>query len=777
MAQFQLANISPVTGAAAVAIAADTPAEANGEALPQSISFGRLLQADPSAHAAEAASCGGAAGKAAIGGAAGTTHPQTAQPGLMVADPANPSEIEERLVVSGLVEGLMPKGSEATAEESDETGAGTGTGDDAALSIGDTPVATTWLGWPLFMEARAALRNAGPSEIEPVPAEIAAGTASAGAAQWCTVLDSTAAGADGGRGCGPGRLAGESLSETLISSGLVSADRPLAAEPAVQLPPMAAASMEPVTSADETEATGQMIDFTEAGSLDDAALGQPNGEPIAGGRGEETRIHLVERLRDWRIEERLAARRMSDGKALPAVASKIAALATAAKGEGVQVAGDGRPALLANGPSLQGAQRVQSLTLSGGPATKPSMSIDSLGFSVPVATTDTTPVTATVVGGAGIPTSHPASSLPIAVDTTLAIATTAKDESISAIQQPGKPLGVDVSVSAGSHLKSSPATTDTAQVTVPTAIADQGIASGWASTDSDRRPAFSAGGPAKENQLLAEPLTPPGGPPTVALSGSTGSTDRAAPIDEVPRTATVVKNAKEAAGPLPMSDRQAASILFREPIGGPSPDAVTMPSTTRPEAMVETVAAIRPEGSAGPTYNGPLTQASSPSPSPALSDVSTDHAALPAAPGLLNLNQKNWERMLGHQLNWVVNNRLPEAEIKVNPPDLGPLEVRVSLRHNQTDVAFFSHEAAVREALENALPRLREMLDSQGINLNQAQVFDQSSARQQAGAGEQFASGQRGGSSTPTPDPKPVIEETKSAPRSRGLLGMVDDYA
>jgi len=622
MAQFQLANISPVTGAAAVAIAADTPAEANGEALPRgqrrspaTIDFLRSLVASRpfgSCRRGGVLWWGGREGcHRRCGGdhapANRATWSDGSRSGESWRDRGAAGGIEERLVVSELVEGLMPKGSEATAEESDETGAGTGTDDDTALSTGNTPVATTWLGWPLFMEARAALRNAGPSEIEPVPAEIAAGTASAGAAQWCTVLDSTAAGADGGRGCGPRRLAGESLSETLISSGLVSADRPLAAEAAVQLPPMAAASMEPVTSADETEATGQMIDFTEAGSLDDAALGQPNGEPIAGGRGEETRIHLVERLRDWRIEERLAARRMSDGKALPAVASKIAALATAAKGEGVQVAGDGRPAagdgrpaLLANGPSLQGAQRVQSLTLSGGPATKPSMSIDSLGFSVPVATTDTTPVTATVVGGAGIPTSHPASSLPIAVDTTLAIATTAKGESISAIQQPGKPLGVDVSVSAGSHLKSSPATTDTAQVTVPTAIADQGIASGWASTDSDRRPAFSAGGPAKENQLLAEPLTPPGGPPTVALSGSTGSTDRAAPIDEVPRTATVVKNAKEAAvknakeaaGPLPMSDRQAASILFREPIGGPSPDAVTMPSTTRPEAMVETVAAI-----------------------------------------------------------------------------------------------------------------------------------------------------------------------------------------
>ncbi|MCK7494372.1 MAG: flagellar hook-length control protein FliK [Comamonadaceae bacterium] len=126
----------------------------------------------------------------------------------------------------------------------------------------------------------------------------------------------------------------------------------------------------------------------------------------------------------------------------------------------------------------------------------------------------------------------------------------------------------------------------------------------------------------------------------------------------------------------------------------------------------------------------------------------------------------------------MVNNRLQEAEIKVNPPDLGPLEVRVSLHHNQTNVTFFSHEAAVREVIESALPRLREMLDGQGINLNQAQVSDQSLARQQAGTGEQPSSGQRDGG-LPTTAPAPEIAEkvAESRPRSRGPLGTVDDYA
>ena len=90
----------------------------------------------------------------------------------------------------------------------------------------------------------------------------------------------------------------------------------------------------------------------------------------------------------------------------------------------------------------------------------------------------------------------------------------------------------------------------------------------------------------------------------------------------------------------------------------------------------------------------------------------------------------------------------------------------------------FSHEAAVREALETALPRLRDLLDSQGITLNQAQVSDQSLARHQASAGEQSGYGQRERNRTPSPSDTEVPAETaQPRSRSRGLRGAVDDYA
>lgn len=142
------------------------------------------------------------------------------------------------------------------------------------------------------------------------------------------------------------------------------------------------------------------------------------------------------------------------------------------------------------------------------------------------------------------------------------------------------------------------------------------------------------------------------------------------------------------------------------------------------------------------------------------------------------MQQKNWERTLARQLDWAVNNRFQEAEIKVNPPDLGPLEMRLTLHHNQTNVMFFSHEAAVREALETALPRLRELLDGQGITLNQAQVSDQSLARHQAGAGEQSGYGQRERNRMPLPtDAEVPVETAQPRNRSQNLRGAVDDYA
>lgn len=145
---------------------------------------------------------------------------------------------------------------------------------------------------------------------------------------------------------------------------------------------------------------------------------------------------------------------------------------------------------------------------------------------------------------------------------------------------------------------------------------------------------------------------------------------------------------------------------------------------------------------------------------------------------VIDLRQTDWERTLGQQLNWMVNHRMREASIQVNPPNLGPIEIKISQQHNQTNVTFFCHETAVREAIENAMPKLREMFNSQGISLNQAQVSDQSLARHQGGASDQLPDSRDSGDrlAVTSPDQTPETDSDSIGRQSRSLLGIIDHY-
>jgi flagellar hook-length control protein FliK len=85
---------------------------------------------------------------------------------------------------------------------------------------------------------------------------------------------------------------------------------------------------------------------------------------------------------------------------------------------------------------------------------------------------------------------------------------------------------------------------------------------------------------------------------------------------------------------------------------------------------------------------------------------------------------KGWGSAIGERLMWMVKGDRQAARLKLNPPNLGPLEVRVSVNQDQTSVSFLASQAAVRDALEAALPRLREMFDQQSLQLVRADVSD-----------------------------------------------------
>ncbi|BCO31066.1 flagellar hook-length control protein FliK [Thiohalobacter sp. COW1] len=112
-------------------------------------------------------------------------------------------------------------------------------------------------------------------------------------------------------------------------------------------------------------------------------------------------------------------------------------------------------------------------------------------------------------------------------------------------------------------------------------------------------------------------------------------------------------------------------------------------------------------------------------------------ASQPALPGTqipLPMQHSQWGDALSEKVMWVANQKLQGAEIKLNPQHLGPIEVRVSLNsdsgQSQAQVHFTAQHAMTREALEAAMPRLREMFTANGMDLVDVNVSDRSFAEQ-----------------------------------------------
>jgi flagellar hook-length control protein FliK len=72
-------------------------------------------------------------------------------------------------------------------------------------------------------------------------------------------------------------------------------------------------------------------------------------------------------------------------------------------------------------------------------------------------------------------------------------------------------------------------------------------------------------------------------------------------------------------------------------------------------------------------------------------------------------------------------------ELRLDPPDLGPLRISISLHDNTAQAAFVSPHAVVRQTVENALPQLQQALAQAGISLGQASVSDQGQPQQAFG--------------------------------------------
>lgn len=94
------------------------------------------------------------------------------------------------------------------------------------------------------------------------------------------------------------------------------------------------------------------------------------------------------------------------------------------------------------------------------------------------------------------------------------------------------------------------------------------------------------------------------------------------------------------------------------------------------------------------------------------------------------LTHPGWSNDLGEQILWMNNKAIPVAELRLNPAHLGPISVRIDVNQDQATILFTAQHAEVKEAIEASIPKLREMLATQQINLVNVNISQNSTPDQ-----------------------------------------------
>lgn len=153
-------------------------------------------------------------------------------------------------------------------------------------------------------------------------------------------------------------------------------------------------------------------------------------------------------------------------------------------------------------------------------------------------------------------------------------------------------------------------------------------------------------------------------------------------------------------------------------------------------------------------------------------NASAPNAAATAAQTVqLPFQHPKWGEAMAERVVWMVNNQMQEAGLRLNPAHLGPIEVKISMENDQANIQFTVQHGQVKEAVEAALPRLRDMLAQGGVQLQDANVADQQARRDQQQASREYQALGRGQYSHEEPEAAAAMKPMRLASPS-----LVDYY-
>ena len=237
---------------------------------------------------------------------------------------------------------------------------------------------------------------------------------------------------------------------------------------------------------------------------------------------------------------------------------------------------------------------------------------------------------------------------------------------------------------------------------------------------------------------------------SATLQGAGTALDRPAP-PAIRRLATAAMDASAASAASELHEPPLTTLAT--PVAAPSSSDPARPDTLLGSPTL-------PAESSQPLADGTQTAFA------AVANLATSHGMMarqdgPVAPVTVHtpFGAPSWSEEIGKNLVWQAGQDQHKAELVLTPPHLGRIEISITIKNDEANASFVSANPAVRDALEQAMPRLREMLANSGITLGQANVGADSSASGSDSERSSGYSGRRGGNNldlgvvTPSPVP------------------------
>ncbi|MFL9923745.1 flagellar hook-length control protein FliK [Herbaspirillum lusitanum] len=243
-----------------------------------------------------------------------------------------------------------------------------------------------------------------------------------------------------------------------------------------------------------------------------------------------------------------------------------------------------------------------------------------------------------------------------------------------------------------------------------------------------------------------------------------GKTAKAKPVAEAVQT-DAAASAKTQAQAKPGAELQTDSKTSAQQ----QPDALNA-RAVEVKPAVELTAKVEPlQNTPAPTAIPGLQQAMAAIQPQAVTGVPVDKL-------MPSVGSAGWDQAVGQKVVWMVAGGQQTASLTLNPPDLGPLQVVIHVNNSQADATFITQQPEVKQALEAAMPKLREMMDQAGIQLGQATVNTGMPNQQQGASQQQSRNASRSGADQGTEGDAEVALAASGNITSSGQ-GLVDTFA